>query len=465
MVFSSLSFIIVFLPLVLLIYYLCPRKYQNIVLLVFSLIFYYIGEQKYTIIMLLSSVLAYVSGLLIYKSKSINNKKIILIVFITLDVLILGYFKYFNFLLESINNIFNTDFDTLNIILPIGISFYTFQGISYVIDVYRGAKVQKSYINFATYLTFFPQLIAGPIVRYEDIREEITNRKFNSEDFASGVERFCIGLSKKVLLSNVLAEFLNIYAGTNSHTILLSWVIGLVIPIQIYFDFSGYSDMAIGLGRMFGFHFIENFNYPLISKSATEFWRRWHISLGTWFRDYIYIPLGGNKVKISRHIINILIVWGLTGLWHGAAYNFIIWGLYYGVLLILEKYIYGKFLEKHSFVSHIYFVIITIIGFEIFNASSLSLLSKSILELFGCCTNGFTNMLTNYYVSSYIIVIIISIICATPLLRNIYNLMSNNKILNKFAIYFKLVICILLLILCIAYLVDGSYNPFLYFRF
>lgn len=465
MVFSSLSFIIIFLPIVLLFYYLCPKKYRNIILLVFSLLFYYIGEQKYTIIMLMSSLMAYISGLLIDKYKNSKYKKIILIIFIILDILILGYFKYFNFLLESINHIFNTNYESLNIILPIGISFYTFQALSYVIDIYRGAEVQKNYINFATYLTFFPQLIAGPIVRYENIRKEITNRSFDSFDFARGIERFCIGLSKKVLLSNVLAEFLNIYMNTSNHTVILSWITGLAIPLQIYFDFSGYSDMAIGLGRMFGFHFIENFNYPLISKSAIEFWRRWHISLGTWFRDYIYIPLGGNRVKVSRHIINILLVWTLTGLWHGAAYNFIIWGLYYGVLLILEKYLYGNFLEKHPSISHIYFIIITIIGFEIFNATSLLSLSKTLLELFGIGTNGFTNILTNYYIKSYLTVIIISIICATPLLKNINNLICKNKVLIKYINYLRPIACILLLILCLAYLVDGSYNPFLYFRF
>jgi alginate O-acetyltransferase complex protein AlgI len=464
MVFSSLSFIIIFLPIVLLFYYLFPKKYRNFILLIFSLLFYYIGEQRTTIIMLLSSFLAYISGLLIDKSKSSKRKKLILIVFIILDIAFLVYFKYFNFLLECINQIFNLNYEKLNIILPIGISFYTFQSISYVIDIYRGSKVQKNYINFATYLTFFPQLIAGPIVRYEDISKELTDRKFDSYDFAFGIKRFCFGLAKKVLLSNVLAEFIAIYTSSNNHTVLMAWTTGLVIPLQIYFDFSGYSDMAIGLGRMFGFHFIENFNYPLIAKSATEFWRRWHISLGTWFRDYIYIPLGGNRVKVSRHILNILIVWFLTGLWHGAAYNFIIWGLYYAVLLILEKYVYDKFLAKHSFISYVYFVIITIVGFEIFNASSLSSLSKSFLELFGIGTNGFTNLLTNYYIKSYIVVIILSLICATPLFKKI-SILKQNKIVNKFLEYAEPVTCILLLTLCLAYLVDGSYNPFLYFRF
>ncbi len=464
MVFSSLSFIIIFLPIVLLFYYLFPKKYRNFILLIFSLLFYYIGEQRTTIIMLLSSFLAYISGLLIDKSKNLNRKKLILIIFIILDIAFLVYFKYFNFLLECINQIFNLNYEKLNIILPIGISFYTFQSISYVIDIYRGSKVQKNYINFATYLTFFPQLIAGPIVRYEDISKEITDRKFDSYDFALGIKRFCIGLAKKVLFSNVLAEFIAIYTSSNNHTVLMAWTTGLVIPLQIYFDFSGYSDMAIGLGRMFGFHFIENFNYPLIAKSATEFWRRWHISLGTWFRDYIYIPLGGNRVKVSMHILNILIVWFLTGLWHGAAYNFIIWGLYYTVLLILEKYVYGKFLAKHSFISYVYFVIITIVGFEIFNASSLSSLSKSFLELFGIGTNGFTNLLTNYYIRSYIVVIILSVICAKPLFKKI-SILKQNRIVNKFLEYAEPVTCILLLTLCLAYLVDGSYNPFLYFRF
>lgn len=463
MVFSSLSFIIIFLPLSLLCYYIVPKKSKNLVLLLFSLIFYYIGEQKLVLLMIFSSLIAYISGLLIEKTNKNENKKIVLIISILINVLLLGYFKYFNLLIDSINNIFGLNYKLFDIVLPIGISFYTFQAMSYVIDIYRGSKAQKSYINFATYLTFFGQLIAGPIVRYDDIEKEINNRKFDANDFAYGIKRFCIGLSKKVLLANVLSEFLQVYVASNTHTILLAWMCGLVAPMQIYFDFSGYSDMAIGIGRMFGFHFIENFNYPLISKSATEFWRRWHISLGTWFRDYIYIPLGGNKVKVLRHILNILIVWGLTGLWHGAAYNFILWGLYYGILLILEKYIYGNYLKKHSIIASIYAILITIIGFKIFNASSLNMVLESLLELIGVGTYGFTNIITNYYVKSYIVVIIISIICATPLLKNIYLYINrNNSIILS---YLSIVICILLLVLCIAYLVDGSYNPFLYFRF
>lgn len=465
MVFSSLSFILVFLPVVLLCYYISPQKIKNFVLLIFSLLFYYVGEQSLTLMMIFSSLIAYISGLLIEKCSTKEKKKKILLITVIINIALLGYFKYFNFLIESINNIFSLNYELFDITLPIGISFYTFQAMSYSIDIYRGAKAQKNYINFAAYLTFFPQLIAGPIVRYEDIASEITNRKFNSKDFASGIKRFCIGLSKKVLLANVLYEFITLYSEATTHTTLMSWIVGFILPMQIYFDFSGYSDMAIGLGKMFGFHFIENFNYPLISKSATEFWRRWHISLGTWFRDYIYIPLGGNKVKIQRHILNILIVWLLTGLWHGAAYNFIIWGLYYGILLVLEKYIYGKFLAKHNVVSYIYFIFITIIGFEIFNAETLSILNKTILELFGIGTSGFTNTITNYYIKSYIIVILISIICSTPLLKIFYTKIYQYQKTRNLIEFVSGIVSILLLILCIAYLVDGSYNPFLYFRF
>lgn len=467
MIFSSLSFIIIFLPLVLLFYYIVPTKFKNLILLIFSLIFYYIGEQNYVFLMLLSSFIAYISGVLLSRIKKKRLRKIVLSLAIIINIGLLGYFKYFNFLLESFSQFYKFTYNKLDIILPLGISFYTFQAISYIIDVYRGAKIQKSYLNFATYLTFFPQLIAGPIVRYEDISKEIeaSSRKINLELFTSGIKRFCFGLAKKVLIANVLYELLVLYNGASRHTFIFAWTVGIIIPLQIYFDFSGYSDMAIGLGRMLGFHFIENFNYPFISTSTTEFWQRWHISLGTWFRDYIYIPLGGNRVKIARHIFNILLVWLLTGLWHGAAYNFIIWGLYYGVLLILEKYIYGKFLKKHKALGHIYFALITVIGFEIFNATSLSNFTKSLLELLNIGTSDITNIVSSYYLKSYLIVILLAVVLSTPLLKNIYLHLKKAKKYDNLINIVTSIFCIILLILSISYIVDGSYNPFLYFRF
>lgn len=462
MVFSSLTFIILFLPLVLFTYWIAPKKFKNMVLLIFSLIFYFCGEQKLTLLMMLSCVFNYSLALLIENAKKTRIKKCMLIIDIIFNLAMLCYFKYMDFFIESINWIFKSSIPMLKIALPIGISFYTFQTLSYVVDVYKEKfKAEKNLINFSLYVTFFPQLIAGPIVRYEDIIKEIKERKITIENFRIGVQKFCIGLSKKVLISNSIAEIIKIYSSTTQHTVALAWITAIAIPLQIYFDFSGYSDMAVGLGKMFGFNFSQNFDYPLFSKSATEFWRRWHITLGTWFRDYVYIPLGGNRVSKSRHILNILIVWSLTGLWHGASWNFVIWGLYYGMLLLLEKYIYGKKLEKHPMLSRIYLIFVTIIGFEIFNSETLVDVGKNLLELIGIGTVGFTSMISNYYIRSYFISLLVAILLATPLLKNIFIKVKDNVVFG----IFKDVTCIALLILSIAYLVDGSYNPFLYFRF
>ena len=462
MVFSSLSFIIIFLPLVLLMYKIVPPKFKNLVLLLFSVLFYYCGEQKLTLLMLLSCVINYIVARVIEKIQNKKLRKTLLVLDIVYNLGMLAYFKYLDFFIESFNTIFKTSIKTLSIALPIGISFYTFQTLSYVIDVYKNKfEAEKSFINFALYVTFFPQLIAGPIVRYEDIIKEIKQRKITIEMFREGIEKFCVGLGKKVLISNAVAEIVKLYASMNTHTVAIAWLTAIAIPLQIYFDFSGYSDMAIGLGKMFGFKFPENFNYPLISKSATEFWRRWHITLGTWFRDYVYIPLGGNRVSKIRHMTNILIVWALTGLWHGASWNFVIWGIYYGVLLLLEKYIYGKKLENHPFISRIYMLLVTVVGFEIFNAGTLKEIGNNLGELIGINTAGLTSIISNYYIRSYSIIIILAISLSTPLVRIIVNKLENKK---SFRLIYDIA-CYILLILSIAYLVDGSYNPFLYFRF
>lgn len=462
MVFSSVSFLIIFLPLVLLIYWIAPKKIKNFVLLIFSLSFYFCGEQKLVLIMVLSCIVNYVMARIIEASGKKSVRRALLVLDILYNLGMLCYFKYLDFFIESFNYFFQAKLPVLNVVLPIGISFYTFQTLSYVVDVYNGKyKAEKNLIDFSLYVTFFPQLIAGPIVRYEDVIKEIKNRKITSEMFSYGITRFCIGLAKKVLISNSIAEIVKIYSSSSTHTLAIAWLTAIAIPLQIYFDFSGYSDMAIGLGKMFGFNFPENFNYPLFANSATDFWRKWHITLGTWFRDYVYIPLGGNRVKKSRHIFNILIVWALTGLWHGASWNFVIWGLYYGVILLLEKYIYGSFLEKHTILSKFYTVLVTIVGFEIFNAESLQQISKYLLELVGVGVTNITTNISNYYIRSYSVIMLIAIICATPLLKNIIKKVEDKR-------FFKVVeniCCIMLLILSIAYLVDGSYNPFLYFRF
>lgn len=462
MVFSSLSFLILFLPSVLFFYWIVPKKAKNIILLIFSLSFYFWGEQKLVLLMILSCVVNFLMAIIIEKIKKRPIKSILLILDVLYNIGMLCYFKYMDFFIDSFNHIFKTTFPLLKIALPIGISFYTFQTLSYVIDVYRKKfEAEKNLINFSLYVTFFPQLIAGPIVRYEDVIKEIKERTVTAEIFKLGIQRFCVGLAKKVLISNSVAEIVKIYTGTSEHTMVMAWLTAIALPLQIYFDFSGYSDMAIGLGKMFGFNFPENFDYPLVAKNVTDFWRKWHMTLSTWFRDYVYIPLGGNRVNKLRHIVNILIVWGLTGLWHGASWNFVIWGIYYGILLILEKYIYGKKLEKHHIISRIYLTLVTIIGFEIFNADFLTQMKKSLLELVGIGTTGLTNVISNYYVRSYAIVVILAIILSSPLLRN-----TLNKIEQKVNVTFiKNIVCIGFLILSIAYIVDGSYNPFLYFRF
>lgn len=467
MVFSSLSFIYVFLALVLIAYFAVPKKLRNLVLLIFSLAFYYVGEQKLVIIMIISSLTDYFCSLGI---EHFRERKGMTRLFLGLSLLInlslLGYFKYADLFINSFNILTGSEVPLLKIALPIGISFYTFQTMSYTIDVYRGnVKAERNFINFAAYVTLFPQLVAGPIVRYETVAAELKERTVSFQRFSRGAVRFCIGLGKKVLLANSLASLVKLYDSATGHTVLMAWAAAIAIPLQIYFDFSGYSDMAIGLGDIFGFSFPENFNYPMISKTATEFWRRWHMTLGTWFRDYIYFPMGGSRVKPARHILNLITVWFVTGMWHGAEYNFILWGLYYCVLLILEKFFYGKYLERSKILSHVYFAIITVCGFMLFHTEDLSLLPARLGELIGMGTTGFTDTVSTFYVTSYLPTVIIAIIGATPLVKKLGEYLRTRAKLANAAFIGTQICAYAMLVLSTAYLIDGSYNPFLYFRF
>ena len=463
MLFTSISFIYYFLPIVIVFYFIVPKKIKNFVLFIASMLFYFYGEPKYIFLMLAEILVAYVGAILIDKYK----KKSLLVISITIHISLLCIFKYTDFIILNVNHLLNINLSLLRIALPIGISFYTFQILSYVIDVYRGkVGVQKSFLKLATYVSLFPQLIAGPIVRYETIEKELDNREHSFENFSYGASRFIIGLGKKVLIANMLGELCKQFTITDEKSIIFYWIFAISYMLQIYFDFSAYSDMAIGLGRILGFHFLENFNYPYISKSITEFWRRWHISLGSWYRDYIYIPLGGNREGLKKQIRNILIVWGLTGIWHGASWNFVIWGLLFGIILIMEKVFLGKYLEKFpSFFKRIYVLFIVMISFVIFNAESMKEAWKNIIGLFGANGENLTNSYTLYYLKSYGIVLIIALIGATPVLKNIILKLKKNENINKVINILEPVYMIIILLIVTAYLVDNSYNPFLYFRF
>ena len=462
MVFTSINFLYYFLPTVLILYFIVPKKYKNLLLLISSLLFYFYGEPKYIILMIIEIVLAYFEARLIEKYKS----KEIFIFSIFIHVLLLCIFKYTNFLITNINGIFNTNISLLNIVLPIGISFYTFQIISYLVDVYKEkVKAQKNFISLATYVSLFPQLIAGPIVRYETINDELDNRKQTFNDFSSGISRFIIGLSKKVLIANILGELCNIFILSNEKTVLFYWIYGISYSLQIYFDFSAYSDMAIGLGRMFGFHFMENFDYPYISKSITEFWRRWHISLSSWFKDYVYIPLGGSREGTFKLIRNILIVWLLTGLWHGSEWTFVIWGMFIGILLVIEKLLLNKYIEKlPSIVRRIYTLFIIMISFIIFSGSNINESFNNIVGLFNF-SNPFINKFTMHYLKDYGLVLIIAIFLSTPILKNTIIKLKENKKINNIINILDIIVLLILLIIVTSYLIDSSYNPFLYFRF
>jgi len=463
MLFTSISFLYYFLPTIIILYFITPKKYRNYILLIFSIIFYMYGEPKYVILMLVEILVAYFGALLIDKYKS----KEIFLITIIIHIGLLCVFKYTDLFIGTINSIFKTNISFLNIALPIGISFYTFQILSYVIDVYRGkVKVQKNILKLATYVSLFPQLIAGPIVRYETICDELDNRDETIEKFSLGIRRFIIGLAKKVLIANMLGELCTKFSLVDERSVLFYWIFAISYMLQVYFDFSAYSDMAIGLGKMFGFTFLENFNYPFISKSITEFWRRWHISLSSWFKDYVYIPLGGSRKGTLKLVRNILIVWFLTGIWHGAAYNFIIWGLFIGVFLVIEKLWLSKYISKlPKFLRNIYVLFIIMISFILFNAGSINEAFFNIKGLFGLNKEVFINNYTIYYLKSYLIVLIIAIFGATPLFKNIIEKLKKSKCLNKIINILEPIFLVILLLLVTAYLIDSSYNPFLYFRF
>lgn len=463
MLFTSISFLYYFLPLVLIIYFIVPRKYKNLILFIFSLLFYFYGEPKYIFLMLLEIFVAYIGAILVDKYKS----KDIFIFIIFIHILLLVIFKYTDFIIEIFNNVFNFNLKLFNISLPIGISFYTFQIISYIVDVYKGkVRVQKNFLKLATYISLFPQLIAGPIVRYESIEKELDDRKETFEDFSYGVRRFVIGLFKKVLIANILGELITKFNLIDERSVLLYWIFSISYMLQVYFDFSAYSDMAIGLGRMFGFHFLENFNYPYISKSITEFWRRWHISLGTWFRDYVYIPLGGNRVNKIKFLRNIIIVWLLTGIWHGASLNFCIWGLFFGIMLIIEKFSFNKYLEKiPSFIRRIYVLFIVMISFIIFGSSNMNDAFNTIKGLFGFNKEVFINNYTIYYLKNYLFVLILAILLSTPLIKKLVLKLKKNCFIKKLFDILEIVSIPIILVIVTSYLIDNSYNPFLYFRF
>ncbi len=464
MEFSSIIFLLVFLPIFLFSYFIIKNNtYKNIILLLFSLAFYAFGEPIYIFLMVLSIIVNYFIALLIDKKK----RKLLLILAIIFNIGLLVIFKYTNFIIDINNFLFNTNFIHKNILLPIGISFYTFQILSYVIDVYKGkVRVQKNILFLGAYITAFPQLIAGPIVRYETIEKELINRTHNIDKIYEGISRFIIGLSKKVLIANNVG-FITTHVMNQSPTtygFIGSLTAMLCYTLQIYFDFSGYSDMAIGIGKILGFNFPENFNYPYIATSITDFWHRWHITLSTWFKEYVYIPLGGNRVKWYRHIINLLIVWLLTGLWHGASINFLLWGLYYGMFLIIEKYLLKNILDKTpNFIKHIYSLIIIVIGWTIFYNTNLNNLIDTFKAMIGYY--GFGNIKVFLYTKSFTVVNIIAllsgIILSTPIFNKIDTKLANN---NVYAVI-KDITLIILFIICIVYLISGTYNPFIYFRF
>lgn len=458
MLFSSITFLYYFLVVLLLVYFFSPKKYRNFILLVFSLLFYFLGEPKYIVILILSGVLNYFFGNMVL----LKHKKFFLVVACIYNIGLLLFFKYTDFFITNINSLLGSNISLLYIVMPIGISFFTFQALSYVIDIYNGkSKPANSLVDFMTYLSLFPQLVAGPIVRYNDVFKELVSREVNYDNFSYGVSRFIIGLSKKVLLANVLGEFVGNLVDVN---FLSSWLKPILFTLQIYFDFSGYSDMAIGLGKMFGFSFLENFNYPLISSSITDFWRRWHISLSSWFRDYVYIPLGGNRVSKFKWIRNIMIVWFLTGFWHGASWNFIIWGMYFGFILLIEKLYIGKYLKKTKVFKYIYSLLIIIIGFLIFNTTNVSDIINSVKNMFLINKIPFYSLETLYYLRSNLVLLIVSILAATPLFKNVVLRVKKTKF-KVVVDVLEPIVYIILLTLCTAFLIDASFNPFLYFRF
>lgn len=473
MIFSSLLFLFRFLPAVLVLYYLAPRPLRNLVLLLCSLVFYAWGEPVYIILMIVSILVSYTGGILVDRFKTQGKRRAARAALLGSSVVslsLLGFFKYADFVIGTVNSLTGAGIDLLKIALPIGISFYTFQTMSYTIDVYRGeAKVQKNLISFGAYVTMFPQLIAGPIVQYKTIDRQLRTRKETAGQFAYGIHRFMIGLGKKVLLANNAGVLWDTISSME-HTqipVVMSWMGLAAYTFQLYFDFSAYSDMAIGLGHMFGFRFLENFNYPYISKSITEFWRRWHISLSTWFRDYVYIPLGGNRVGVWKHIRNILVVWMLTGIWHGASWNFVLWGIYYGILLLIEKFVLGKYLKKLPGVfQHIYCMFFVMLGWNLFVFDDMSAGISFARALFGTYGAGFCSRETLYLLYNNAVLLVLLILGSTQLPARAGNWICA-KLRGKETILtiVKNVFYVGIFLLSVAWLVDASYNPFLYFRF
>jgi len=460
MIFSSITFIYFYLPILLIIYYLINKKYKNIILLIFSLIFYFLGEPKYIIFLILSCILNYIFGLLIDKKRKIS--KIILIIALIYNISQLLIFKYTDFFIINLNKFLIKKINLLYLTMPIGISFYTFQTIAYIIDVYKKKHPSaKNIINFMTYVCLFPQLIAGPIVRYETIEKDLQKRTHTYQKFSDGIKRFTIGLSKKVLIANVLGQIIKDLILTD---FISAWLKPILFTLQIYFDFSGYSDMAIGLGLMLGFRFKENFNYPLISSSITDFWRRWHISLSSWFKDYVYIPLGGNRVNKLKWLRNLFIVWFLTGFWHGANWNFIIWGLYFGIILVIEKLFLHKYLEKTKVLKYIYTTITIIISFLIFNANNITEIFINLKNMFLINKIPLYTKETIYHLKSNLTIILIAIIASTPIIKNIIIKLNKTK-LSLIITILTPIVYLTLLTLSTSFLIDESFNPFLYFRF
>ena len=467
MLFSSIPFLYYFLPLVLAVYFLTPRAGKNAVLFLSSLLFYAWGEPRFCIFMLLSIAQGYVFGRLIEKhAQNKKRSKLFLTASVALSLALLAYCKYADFFLSSVNAVTGLSFKLLHVTLPIGISFYTFQILSYVVDVYRGeVPAQKSFLKLGTYIAMFPQLIAGPIVRYADIAPQLDSRQTTLEDVSSGACRFVIGLSKKVLLANVLYELITAFQQSRDLSVLYFWLYAVSFALQLYFDFSGYSDMAIGLGRIFGFRFQENFNYPYISGSITEFWRRWHISLGSWFRDYVYIPLGGNRVSKEKWLRNILVVWMLTGLWHGASWTFVLWGLGFAVLLVAEKLVYGRLLQRTHVLKHVYTLLLVTLSFVLFNADSVSEAVSQLGAMFGAGGLPLVSTEGVYYLKSYAGTFLFAAIGATPLVSNAISRFGKTRFGAQALTVLQPLVMLALLAACTAFLVDGSFNPFLYFRF
>ncbi len=471
MLFSSITFLFAFLALVLILYFIVPRKLKNLVLLIFSLVFYAWGEAVYVLLMLASIIVAYITGIFADRQRKNASKKgalFSMIFAIVWNMGLLFFFKYTDFFISNANSIFGWNIKLLGLSLPIGISFYSFQTLSYVIDVYRGeVRAQKNIINLATYVTLFPQLIAGPIVRYQTIAEQLETRKESFDQFAAGVKRFAIGLGKKVLLANNIGFLFSEISGTphSQMSVTASWLGILAYTFQIYFDFSGYSDMAIGLGKMFGFDFLENFEYPYISRSITEFWRRWHISLSTWFRDYVYIPLGGNRKGKARQCFNIMVVWFLTGFWHGANWNFMIWGVYFGVILLAEKLLWGNALKRlPAVLQHIYALILIIIGWGIFAFEDSAQLLDNFKNMFFAGGLPLINQQSLMWLAQYAVTFVILIIASTPLSKKAGQRLET-AIPRIYGWILEPLTVIGLLVISTAYLASNSFNPFLYFRF